>query len=565
MRQFRRQTQFAALVLVFVSRTFGEGNPDGLTILKSRCVGCHNAKVSQSKLDLTEREAALRGGERGPAIIAGDAQKSLIYQFASRQLQPFMPPAGDPLTADELKTLAVWINNGASWPGGSLFTSTIKPLLEQKCISCHHPGVGKASGLDLTSREKLLEGGDHGPVVVLENPESSILIGRLRHTAKGPGMPFNQPQIPAELVARVVDWLRTGAPYDAPIEVAKTQLKSDHWAFQKPVRAPLPKLSGPLASWSKNPVDILLAAKWQEKGLQPSSAADARTLLRRVYIDVTGLPPTPQQMDAFLQDRSPDAYEKVVDSLLASPRYGERWGRHWMDIWRYSDWYGRRGLDDQRNSARHIWHWRDWIIESLNADKGYDQMIREMIAGDEIAPNNPDVLRATGFLARNYYRFNRNFWLQDTVEHIGFGVLGLTLKCARCHDHKYDPISQEEYYRLRAFFEPYDVRTDRIPGKPDPHDDGIARVYDSTPHEGGIEPYFPPIYKDTFRFIRGDEANPDKTPLTPGTLSVLGSWNLKIEPVTLKPEEHIPDLRELCCRRHAGESAPGRQRCRTCD
>ena len=136
-----------------------------------------------------------------------------------------------------------------------------------------------------------------------------------------------------------------------------------------------------------------------------------------------------------------------------------------MDIWRYSDWYGRRGLDDQRNSARHIWHWRDWIIESLNADKGYDRMIREMIAGDEIAPNDPDVLRATGFLARNYYRFNRNFWLQDTVEHIGFGVLGLTLKCARCHDHKYDPISQEEYYRLRAFFEPYDVRTDRIPGK----------------------------------------------------------------------------------------------------
>jgi hypothetical protein len=216
-----------------------------------------------------------------------------------------------------------------------------------------------------------------------------------------------------------------------------------------------------------------------------------------------------------------------------------------MDIWRYSDWYGRRGLDDQRNSARHIWHWRDWIIESLNADKGYDQMIQEMVAGDEIAPNNPNIVRATGFLARNYYRFNRNVWLQDTVEHIGFGMLGLTLKCARCHDHKYDPISQEEYYKLRAFFEPYDVRTDRIPGKQDAHDDGIARVYDSTPHEGGIEPYFPPIYKETFRFIRGDETNPDKSPLTPGTPSILGSWNLKIDKVTLTPEEHIPDLRDF--------------------
>lgn len=285
-----------------------------------------------------------------------------------------------------------------------------------------------------------------------------------------------------------------------------------------------------------------MAATWQQKGLQPSPEADRRTLLRRVYLDVTGLPPTPAEIGAFLRDRSPNAYEKVVDSLLDSPRYGERWGRHWMDIWRYSDWYGRRALDDQRNSARHIWHWRDWIIESLNADKGYDQMIREMIAGDEIAPNDPKVLRATGFLARNYFRFNRNVWMQDTVEHIGFGVLGLTLKCARCHNHKYDPISQEEYYRFRAFFEPYDVRVDPLPGKPDTHEDGISRIFDSLPHEGGVEPYFPPIYKDTFRLIRGEESNPDKTPLTPGTPAVLGAWNGKIEPVTLTPEEHIPDL-----------------------
>jgi mono/diheme cytochrome c family protein len=547
--RFKRQTQLAALVLTFVPLTVAaENNSDGLTILKSRCFGCHNNKTAQSKLDLTSRESALRGGERGPAIVAGKATDSLVYQFASQQVRPFMPPAGERLSPEELKTVAAWIDGGAPWPAGSaesVFTSAIKPLLEQKCVGCHHPGAGKASGLDLTSREKLLEGGDHGPVVALDNPESSVLVGRLRHTGSAAGMPFNQPQLPAESIAKVVTWLHEGAHYDAPIEVAKTQVKSDHWAFQKPVRAPLPKLTGPLASWSKNPVDILLAAKWQEKGLQPTPEADRRTLIRRVYIDVTGLPPTPEQVDAFLKDRSPNAYEKVVDALLESPRYGERWGRHWMDIWRYSDWYGRRGLDDQRNSARHIWHWRDWIIESLNADKGYDQMIREMIAGDEIAPNDPNIVRATGFLARNYYRFNRNVWLQDTVEHIGFGVLGLTLKCARCHDHKYDPISQEEYYKLRAFFEPYDVRTDRIPGKQDPHDDGIARIYDSMPHEGGIEPYFPPIYKDTFRFIRGDETNPDKTPLTPGTPSILGSWNLKIEPVTLTPEEHIPDLRDF--------------------
>ena len=154
-----------------------------------------------------------------------------------------------------------------------------------------------------------------------------------------------------------------------------------------------------------------------------------------------------------------------MDRLLASPRYGERWGRHWMDIWRYSDWYG---FGSQiRNSQPHIWHWRDWIIESLNQDKGYDRMIVEMLAADELAPIDLNTLRATGYLARNWYRFNRNVWLQETVEHTAAGFLGITLKCARCHDHKYDPIAQEEYYRFRAFFEPYDVRLDRVPGEPD--------------------------------------------------------------------------------------------------
>ena len=502
----KQPRHFPAFVLLLLPvAVAGAEDPAGLTVLKSRCFACHNAKTSQGKLDLTTKDSALRGGERGAAVITGDSKNSLVYQFASRQIRPYMPPSGDPLTSEELKAIAAWIDSGSSWPNDaagsvhpSLFSSAIKPMFEQHCVGCHHPGAGKSAGLDLTSRERLLEGGDHGSVINENDPDSSALLARLRNT-KSPGMPFNQPQLPAELVAKVAEWIRSGAPYDAPLEAKVAVKPVDHWAFRKPVRAPLPKLSGLAAAWSQNPVDVLLAAKWQEKGLQPSPEADRRTLLRRVYIDVTGLPPTPTELEAFLRDRSPDAYEKVVDALLASPRYGERWGRHWMDIWRYSDWYGRRALDDQRNSARHIWHWRDWIIESLNADKGYDQMIREMVAGDEIAPGDPKVLRATGFLARNYYRFNRNVWMQDTVEHIGFGVLGLTLKCARCHDHKYDPISQEEYYRLRAFFEPYDVRVDRLPGTADPHDDGISRVYDAQPHEGGVEPYFPPIYKDTFR------------------------------------------------------------------
>jgi mono/diheme cytochrome c family protein len=546
----KQPVHLTALALLCLPCSTAWAEPAGLTVLKSRCVACHNSKTSQSKLDLTSKESALRGGERGPALVVGDSKNSLVFQFASRQIRPYMPPSGDPLTPEELKALASWIDFGPAWTAdpsaaadSSLFSSAIKPIFEQHCTGCHHAGAGKSSGLDLTHRETLLEGGDHGAAIALKDPESSALIARLRHTTS-PGMPLNQPALPAESIAKVTEWIRSGAPYDAPL-VAKAAPAVDHWAFKRPVQPSVPKLSAALVSWSKNPVDALLAAKWQEKGLQPSPEADRRTLLRRVYLDVTGLPPTPAEVDAFLRDRSPDAYEKVVDSLLASPRYGERWGRHWMDIWRYSDWYGRRALDDQRNSARHIWHWRDWIIESLNADKGYDQMIREMIAGDEIAPNDPNVLRATGFLARNYYRFNRNVWMQDTVEHIGFGVLGLTLKCARCHDHKYDPISQDEYYRLRAFFEPYDVRVDRLPGTADTHDDGISRIFDALPHEGGVEPYFPPIYKDTFRLIRGEESNPDKTPLEPGTPAILGAWNGKIEPVKLTSEEHIPDLRDF--------------------
>src|SRR5580704_3504068 len=182
--RLKQHTRLAALVLTFVPLSgVAENNSDGLTILKSRCFGCHNVQAAQNKLDLTSRESALRGGERGPAIFAGKASDSLVYQFASQQVRPFMPPAGERLSPEELKTVAAWIDAGAPWPAGStesLFISAIKPLLEQKCVSCHHPGAGKASGLDLTSREKLLEGGDLGPVVVLDSPESSLLVGRLR-------------------------------------------------------------------------------------------------------------------------------------------------------------------------------------------------------------------------------------------------------------------------------------------------------------------------------------------------------------------------------------------------
>ena len=203
-------------------------------------------------------------------------------------------------------------------------------------------------------------------------------------------------------------------------------------------------------------------------GLTTRPPASKDVLLRRVYLDLVGLSPTPEEIASFEADMRPDAYERVVDSLLSSSRYGERWGRHWMDVWRYSGWACWADMANQiRDSKPFIWRWRDWIVESLNADKGYDQMLREMLAADELSPGDPDALRATGYLVRNYKLLSREQWMVDLINHTGRGFLGLTLGCAKCHNHMYDPITQEDYYRVRAVFEPHNVRTDRIPGQPD--------------------------------------------------------------------------------------------------
>jgi hypothetical protein len=258
-------------------------------------------------------------------------------------------------------------------------------------------------------------------------------------------------------------------------------------------------------------------------------------LLRRVYLDLIGLPPTRDELHAFLNDSSADAYERVVDRLLASPRYGERWGRHWMDIWRYSDWAGWG--QQVRDSQKHIWRWRDWIIESLNADKGYDQMVLEMLAADELfhdAPGDRDALRATGFLVRNFKLLSREQWLTETVDHTSRAFLGVTLKCAQCHDHRYDLLTHEEYYRFRAIFEPYQVRIDPLPGQLNPEEGGMVRAFDSQ------------LDAQTFLYLNGDERTPDKTrPMTPGIPAFLGSGDLQTAPISLSVESYYPSLAQF--------------------
>jgi hypothetical protein len=287
------------------------------------------------------------------------------------------------------------------------------------------------------------------------------------------------------------------------------------------------------AAWVRNPIDAFIAEEHEKRGLLPRPEASPAVLLRRVTLDLTGLPPTPEELHAFLEDGSEDAYERVVDRLLNSPRYGERWGRHWMDVWRYSDWAGWTGGGQIRDSQPHIWRWRDWIVESLNSDKGYDQMLREMLAADELFPTNESALRATGYLVRNYKMLSREKWMQDTVEHTAMAFLGITLGCARCHDHMYDPLLQKEYYQFRAIFEPHQVRLDRRPGQPDTKLEGVARAYDAD------------LNVLTYLFVRGDDRNPDKSkPLSPGVPESLGG-RYHIAPVTLPLTAHAPDKREF--------------------
>ncbi|HMC65468.1 MAG TPA: PSD1 and planctomycete cytochrome C domain-containing protein, partial [Gemmataceae bacterium] len=417
----------------------------------------------------------------------------------------------------------------------------IKPILHARCFACHG-ALRQKAGLRLDAVQLIRQGGKSGPAIVPGKSADSLLIekvtgnDRSRMPPKSEGSPLSGKQI-----ALLKTWIDRGAKAaDEPIPEDPRK----HWAYQVPVRPAVPVVKN--AGWVRNPIDAFVAAEHEHRGLRPQPPADKEVLLRRVYLDLIGLPPTRDELHAFLADQSLEAYERLVDKLLASPRYGERWGRHWMDVWRYSDWYGSRSLNELRNSRRHIWRWRDWIIESLNQDKGYDRMIVEMLAGDELAPGDADAQRATGYLGRSFYVFNRTVWLQDTVEYVGTSLLGMTMKCCRCHDHKYDPVMQEDYYRLRAFFEPHNVRVDTLPhrrdllkthvamGSPPGSElkDGLDCVYDANPTA------------PTYVFDRGDEKHPvNDRPLAPAVPRILEKEPLEIRPVALPVEAFYPDLR----------------------
>lgn len=311
---------------------------------------------------------------------------------------------------------------------------------------------------------------------------------------------------------------------------AETDAK--HWFFQAPVKVEPPIVPG--FELFATPIDRFIAADWKNRGLAPGPIADRGILLRRLYLDLIGLPPLPAEIAAFEADRSPEAYGRVVDRLLADPRYGQRWGRQFMDIWRYSD--------EMLNPCDHVtamigdyhmWRWRDWIVESLNGNKPYDRMIQEMLAADELAPDDANARRATGYLVRNYNALSgRDAWLADTVEHTAQAFLGLTMRCCRCHDHKYDPLSQADYYRMRAIFEPMGERLDFLPGSVNPRAKGMACVFDENPEA------------TTVLYIAGNPQQRDlKTKIVPGVPAMLHAGEIEPAPVLLRSDVCRPGQR----------------------
>ena len=405
------------------------------------------------------------------------------------------------------------------------YVRDVKPILKTHCFRCHGP-LKTESGLRLDTKALALKGGESGPALILGNAATSELVRRITGDNDS-RMPPEGDRLTSAEIETLKKWIAGGAisPADETAENPRA-----HWSF-KPIERPKRPSVGD-AEWSQNPIDAFIVRKHQAAKVVARPPADRHVLLRRVYLDLIGLPPSREQLQAFLADKSPQAYEKVVDHLLASPHYGERWGRHWLDVWRYSDWYGFQ--EQVRFSQKNIWHWRDWVVESLNADKGYEQMVMEMLAGDEIAPFAPGNLRATGFLVRHRNTDSREQWIRDTVEHTAKAFLGITMACVQCHDHPYDPIWHEEYYRYRNIFEPVRVGIDSGGGGPGGVDlAGVSRVFDQDRNA-----------KTKF-YIRGNDKTPDENRnITPGVPQVLlGQWTEPQE-VQLPPAARIPHLRE---------------------
>src|SRR5213592_4064344 len=340
-----------------------------------------------------------------------------------------------------------------------------REILKAKCVTCH--GDLRTSDLDLRELATILKGGKRGSAIAPGNAEASLLYKAVQRDGELKMPPGKTGLTPSE-VSALRDWINAGAHWESAAPA--TAAGPSWWSFRKPVRRPIPAVKhGALV---RNPIDSYILAKLEQNGLHPAPEADRRTLVRRAYFDLHGLPPSPEQVEQFVSDPSGDSYEKLIDRLLASPRYGERWGRYWLDLVRYADTSGF----ETDNFFITAWRYRDWVIKSFNDDKPYDTFVQEQIAADELWSTNMDLegtlklpkekeenvtrrigtgLFTLGSFPIEFTYYGDQFraeWQADAVDTVRGALLGLTVACARCHDHKFDPISQRDYYRMTALF-----------------------------------------------------------------------------------------------------------------
>jgi hypothetical protein len=466
-------------------------------LLEARCWRCHGEKSHKADLDLSSPAGIRKGGESGPVLVAGKPEESPLFEKVRNGAMP--PGKNERLTAAEVEVLRHWIEAGATTSVGhggraavDLTQHEALPILLRRCTACHGARRREAD-LDLRTKASLLLGGKSGPAIVLGKPAESLLLKRIQSGQMPPRDRLVEASVrliesaETEMLAR---WIAAGAPeVERQPDVAGTtpdplvtDKDRDFWSFRPPRPAAVPKVRH--AQQVRNPVDAFVLEKLERKDLTLAPEADRLTLMRRVHLDLTGLPPEPAEVRAYLADTSPDAYEKLIDRLLSSPRYGERWGRYWLDLAGYADSEGKREQDLPR---AHAWRYRDYVIRAFNADKPYDRFLLEQLAGDDLADyvNAPEItqeiydnLVATGFLRlapdptwANITGFvaDRLEVIADEIDVLGSAVMGLTMKCARCHSHKYDPIPQRDYYRLvdvfKGAFDEYDwLKPDIRPG-----------------------------------------------------------------------------------------------------
>ncbi len=449
-------------------------------LFAAKCVVCHGAASPQGGLDLRTSGSVLRGGKSGPAVAPGAAAKSLLVD---KIVTGQMPPGKVKLTGEEVDRVRAWIDRGIEAKAELTASAKVREqdaraVFQARCVRCHG-GMAKEGGLDLRTVAARLKGGKSGPALVPGKPEESLLYQRIVNGQMPPDKMAKElaVELPTDAeTEKIRAWIAAGAPEPEAVPVAADAVAKpdagNFWAFQPPRKPAVPRQTA-------NPIDAFLQVKLEAKGLKFAAEADRLTLLRRAYLDLTGLLPSTAEIAAYSADVAPYAYERLIDRLLASKHYGERWGQHWLDLAGYADSEGFGGADGARAYA---WRYRDYVIRSLNADKPYSQFLIEQIAGDELSDDWKSVttanqemvdrLAATGFLRtvpdptdnneKGLIGERMNI-LADEVEVLTSSVMGLTVGCARCHNHKYDPIPQRDYYRLSAIlqaaYDPYEWKT----------------------------------------------------------------------------------------------------------